>query len=92
MHLRLQVSVPGASQELIEDIRVVTGAWAAIRRRFRRRGVRLPRQLLLGSSFGLVPGTLRSNQEWLEPLRRALRAVVLKRLCLSLDKLDTRES
>ena len=34
LHLRLQASVPGASQELIEDIRVVTGAWAAILRRF----------------------------------------------------------
>ncbi len=50
-------------------------AWAAIRRRFRRRGVLAPRQLLLGHSFGLVPESMSRNPAWLQLLRRALRAV-----------------
>jgi hypothetical protein len=37
---------------------------------FRRRGIRMPRQLLLGSSFGLVPESLKQNPAWLQPFRR----------------------
>jgi hypothetical protein len=57
----------------------------AIRRRFRRRRVRLPRQLLLGSSFRLVPESMRKKSAWLEPFRRALRVVDCKGLFPSLD-------
>jgi hypothetical protein len=59
MHLRMQASAPGACQQLVEDVDTVAKTWAAIRRRFRSRGVCLPRQLLLGSSFGLVPKNMR---------------------------------
>ncbi len=61
MHLRMQASAPGTSQQLIEDADTVAKTWAAIRRRFRRRGVRLPRQLLFGSNFGLVPESMRKK-------------------------------
>jgi hypothetical protein len=86
MHLRMQASAPGACQQLVEDVDTVAKTWAAIRRRFRRRGVRLPRQLLLGSSFGLVPESMRKKPAWLEPFRRALRVVDCKRLFPSLDR------
>jgi hypothetical protein len=32
----------------------------------------MPRQLLLGSSFGLVQESMRKKPAWLEPFRRAL--------------------
>jgi hypothetical protein len=86
MHLRMQASAPGASQQLVEDVDAVARTWAAIRRRFRHRGVRMPRQLLLGSSFGLVPEIMRKKPAWLEPFRRARRVVDCKRLFPSLDR------
>ncbi len=61
-------------------------AWAAIRRRFCRRGVRAPRQLLLGHSFELVPESMRKNPAWLLPLRRALKVVEVKTLFPRLDR------
>jgi hypothetical protein len=72
MHLRQQASPPGASQELAEDVSAVARAWAVIRRRFRLRGVRMLRQLLLGSSFGLVPERLGKNVGWLQSFRKDL--------------------
>ena len=75
MHLRQKAAAPEASQELISDVASVDQAWGAIRRRFRRRGVRVPRQLLLGSSFGLVPESLKKDPAWLQPFRRALQVV-----------------
>jgi hypothetical protein len=86
MHLRLKASAPEASRELVEDVAAVAQAWAAIRRRFRRRRVRAPRQLLIGHSFGLVPETMTRNPEWLLPLRRALKAVDVTQLFHSLDR------
>ena len=56
-HLRQKAAAPEASQELISDVVTVAQAWGAIRRRFRRRGVRVPQQLLLGARFALVPAT-----------------------------------
>jgi hypothetical protein len=61
-------------------------AWAAIRRRFRRRGVRAPRQLLLGHSFELVPESMSKNSAWLQPLCRALKVVEVKNLFPHLDR------
>ena len=86
MHLRHKASAPGADPGLGEDVATVSRAWAAIRRRFRRRGVRAPRQLLLGHSFGLVPESMSRNPAWLQPLRRALRAVDVKGLFPRLDR------
>jgi hypothetical protein len=82
----MQASVPGACLQLVEDVDTVAKTWAAIRRRFRRRGVHLPRQLLLGSSFELVPESMRKKPAWLEPFRKALRVVDCKRLFPSLDR------
>ena len=86
MHLRLKASAPEASRELVEDVAAVAQAWAAIRRRFRRRRVRAPRQLLIGHSFGLVPETMSRNPEWPLPLRRALKAVDVTQLFHILDR------
>ncbi len=49
-------------------------------------GVRMPRQLLLGSSFGLVPENMRRNPPWLQPLRRALGMADCKRLSPRIDR------
>ncbi len=51
----------------MQDIGTVSQAWTAILRRFRRRGVRAPRQLLLGHSFELVPESMSKNPAWLLP-------------------------
>jgi len=80
MHLRQKAAAPEASQQLVSDVATVGLAWTAIRRRFRRRGIRVPRQLLLGSSFGLVPESLKKGAAWLQPFRRALLVVEVKRL------------
>jgi hypothetical protein len=79
MHLKQNASASAASQELVDDVKTAQ-SWTAIRRRFRRRGVRILRQLLLGPSFGLVPENMRRNLPWLQPLRKALRTADCKRL------------
>jgi ribonuclease HI len=86
MHLRSKASAPGADHSLVQDIGTVSQAWAAIRRRFRRRGVRAPRQLLLGHSFELVPESMSRNPAWLQPLRRALKVIEVKTLFPRLDR------
>ncbi len=88
MHLRCKASAPGADQSLVQDVGTVSQAWAAIRRRFRRRGVRAPRQLLLGHSFELqvVPESMSKNPAWLQPLRLALKVVEVKTLFPPLDR------
>jgi hypothetical protein len=86
MHLRMQASAPGVSQQLVDDVDSVAKTWAAIRRRFCHRGVRMPRQLLLGSSFGLVQESMRKKPAWLGPFRRPLRVVDCKRLFPSPDR------
>ena len=50
--------------------------------------MRAPRQLLLGHSFGLVPESMSRYPAWLQPLRRALRAVDVKGLFPRLDRRD----
>jgi hypothetical protein len=52
MHQKQNASAPGASKELVDDVETITRLWTAIRHRFRRRGVRMQRQLLLGPSLG----------------------------------------
>jgi len=78
-HLRNKASTEDADAQLIEDVSVVGLAWNTIRRRFRRRGVQVPRQLVLNphlpTALWLVPDSLRKNPSWLTPLQRALRAV-----------------
>ena len=86
MHLQSKASAPGADPSLVQDVMTVSQAWAAIRRRFRRRGVRAPRQLLLGRSFELVPASMRRNPAWLQPLRRVLKLVDTKTLFPRLDR------
>ena len=86
MHLRRKASAPGADPSLVQDIEAVAQAWTAIRRRFRRRGVRAPRQLLLGHSFELVPESMSRNPAWLQPLRRALKVVEVRTLFPYLDR------
>jgi hypothetical protein len=49
-------------------------------------GVRAPRQLLLGHTFGLVPVTMSRNPAWKQPLRRALDAADVKHLFQRLDR------
>ena len=47
MHLKEKCSSSDASQFLKTDLEVVHRAWGSIRRRFRRRGIRTPRQLIV---------------------------------------------
>jgi hypothetical protein len=85
MHLRQKAAAPEASQELISDVAIVQ-AWGAIRRRFRRRDVRVPRQLLLGASFALVPANMKKDPAWLQLFRRTLLEVDVRRLFPSLNR------
>jgi hypothetical protein len=73
-------------QELVSDVATIVQAWGAIRRRFRRRGGRVPRQLLLGASFALVPANMKKDPVWLQPFRRTLRDVDVRRLFPSLNR------
>jgi len=76
-HLRRLASSAGANDELRQDVACVASSWGAIRRRFRRRGVRIPRQLVVAATRNrpaawIVPETLSRNPRWLDSLRRAL--------------------
>jgi hypothetical protein len=72
------------NQQLTEYVATVTQPWAAIRRRFMRRGVLTPLQLVLDPlatpTLWLVPEIMGKNLVWLEPLSRALRVVETRRL------------
>ncbi len=78
-----------ANQQLTEDLTTVTRAWAAIRRRFRHRDMLIPRQLVLDPRSTpapwLAPERMGKNPAWLEPLRRALCVVEMRRLFSRLD-------
>ena len=73
-----------------QDLGLVTQSWSAIRRRWRRRGIRFPRQLVLDPrqtpAFWLIPQQLKPSPRWLEPLRRLLREVDTFRLFPRLDR------
>ena len=81
VQLQAAATAVGASDQLQADVAIVTQSWPAIRRRFRSKGVRGPRQLIMllildphGSPVvWLVPYSLSRSSSWLEPLRRALR-------------------
>jgi hypothetical protein len=79
MHLRSKASAPGSDHSLVQDIGTMSQAWATIRRRFRRRGVRAQ------YSVELVPESMSKNPAWLQPLRRALKVVEVKTLFPRLD-------
>ena len=80
MHLKQKCSSPDASQFLKTDLEVVHRAWGSIRRRFRRRGVRTPRQLIVNPRISpavwLVPEHMSKNPSWFEPLRRGSLAIL----------------
>ena len=81
-HLRNKASAVDASTLLKEDASAVGRAWNTIRRRFKRRGVHVPRQLMLNPHLP----TMRKNPSWLTPLRRALRAADTPLLFPRLDR------
>ena len=64
-HLRNKALAVDASTLLKEDVSAVGRAWNTIRHRFKRRGVHVPRQLVLNphlpTAFWLVPDTMRKN-------------------------------
>jgi hypothetical protein len=90
MHLKEKCSSSDASQFLKTDLEVVHRAWGSIRRRFRRRGIRTPRQLIVNPrvypAVWLVPERMSKNPSWLEPLRRVLRIVDTRKLFRCLDR------
>jgi len=90
MHLKQKCSSLDAGQILKTDFEVVHRAWCSIRRRFRRRGIRSPRQLIVNPRISpavwLVPEHMSKNPSWLEPLRRVLRMVDTRKLFHRLDR------
>ena len=88
-HIREKVGgLEGAQRRL--DLTLITKSWSAIRRRWRRRGVRFPRQLVLDPqqtpATWLIPQQLKPNPRWLEPFRRLLREVDTLSLFPLLDR------
>ena len=76
-HVRRLASLPVVDAQLRQDVACVTSSWGAIRRRFRRRGIRMPRQLVTAATrdrpaVWAVPETLSRNPRWLGAFRRAL--------------------
>ncbi len=86
MHLRQKAAAPETSQQLVSDVATIAQAWGATRRRFRRKGFHVQRQLHLGSSFVSVPKAMKNDPAWLKPFRRSLRVVDVRRLFPSLNR------
>ena len=88
-HIRQQVETQEDEQGK-QDLEITVQSWSAIRRRWRRRGVRSPRQLVVDPqqkpALWLVPQSLRPNPRWLEPLRRLLKRVDTVSLFRKLDR------
>ena len=84
VQLQAAATAVGASDQLQADVAIVTQSWPEIRPRFRSKGVRVSRQLILdphGSPVvWLVPYSLSRSSSWLEPLRRALGSVDVRKL------------
>ena len=78
-HLLEKRNSSEADEQVIADFATVQLSWSAFRRRFRRRGIRTPRQLLVSPLTNpivwLVPERMHSNPPWLDPFRRILRLV-----------------
>ena len=74
-HLRRRTAAPGIDSRTQSDMECVTAAWTTIQRRFRRRGIREPRQLVLDPradrAVWLLPNLARAPG-WMESLRRVL--------------------
>ena len=91
-HLQTAATAPETSQQFRDDVTLLSQAWAAIRRRFRRRGVRAPRQLVLDPRVNpvvwLVPERLRKDPTWLELLRRVLQETDARRLFARINRAE----
>ena len=65
-HLQRRAAGAGTDERLVLDIERVASAWGAKRRRLARRGIRQPRQLVLGPQavppVWLVPATLSTSK------------------------------
>ena len=90
MHLIPKCTSSVTDQQLKTDFELVQRSWGTIRRRFRRRGIRTPRQLILNPQVSpaiwLVPERMSKNPSWLEPLRRVLKMVDARNLFRRLDR------
>jgi hypothetical protein len=90
MHLRRRASTPDADDVFRSDVDQVAASWAAIRRRFRGRGIRQPRQLVLDPraqpAVWLIPEVMTRQPHWLEALRRVLHRVDTAAIFPRLDR------
>ena len=75
-HLQQRANTPEATDRFKLDLAVVTSAWPSIRRHYRRRGIRAPRQLVRDprapTAWWSLEGTNKRKATWLEPLERTL--------------------
>ena len=73
MHLKPKCTSSDTDQQLKTDFQLVQRSWGTIRRRFRRRGIQTPRQLIVNPrvspAIWLVPERMSKNPSWLEPLK-----------------------
>ena len=90
MHLKPKCTSSDTDQQLKTDFQLVQRSWGTICRRFRRRGIRTPRQLIVNPrvspAIWLVPERMSKNPPWLEPLRRVLKMVDARNLFRRLDR------
>ena len=89
-HMKSKCTSSDADQQLKTEFELVQRSWGTIRRRFRRRGIRAPRQLIVNPrvspAIWLVPERMSKNPPWLEPLRRILQMVDTRNLFRRLDR------
>ena len=89
-HLRRRAAAPDADEVFLSDVDRVAASWAAIRRRFRGRGIKQPRQLVLDPraqpTVWLIPETMARRPRWLEALLRVLHRVETAAIFPRLDR------
>ena len=89
MHLSRRASASDADEDFRSDLKQVTASWAAIRRCFRGRGIKQPRQLVLDPrarpAIWLLPHSISRRPRWLYALRRVLPRVDATALFPRLD-------
>ena len=89
-HLRWRAAAPDADEVFRSDVDRVAESWAAIRLRFRGRGIKQPRQLVLDPrvqpAVWLIPETMARRQHWLKALRRVLHRVETAAIFPRLDR------
>jgi hypothetical protein len=90
MHLKSKCTSSDTDQQMKTDFELVQRSWGTIRRRFRSRGLRTPRQLIVNPrvspAIWLVPERMSKNPSWLDPLRRVLKIVDARNLFRRLDR------